>query len=126
VYVAPDDGDLFIDARLYGSRQPSSSSRGTPSVDVLFQSAAEAFGPAVISVLMTGMGADGAAGMRQLSQVGATTFVQDPRTCAVASMPDAALRVAAATAVLDPTAIPGAIGRLLGSGTDLSRFEPNS
>jgi two-component system chemotaxis response regulator CheB len=125
VYVAPDDGDLFIDARLYGSSQPPSSSRGTPSVDVLFQSAAAACGPAVISVLMTGMGADGAAGVRELSRAGATTFVQDPTTCAVSSMPDAALRVAAATAVLAPAAIPVAIERMLGNGANMRPFEFN-
>lgn len=113
VYIAPDDTDMVVDRSLYATPQPPGSAYGTPNVDVLFKSAAAALGPAVLSVLMTGMGKDGTAGTIELTQVGATTFVQEPKTCAVSSMPESAIRATAVSAVLEPAAIPAAIERAL-------------
>lgn len=62
-----------------------------PSVDVLFQSVAQEFGPQAISVLMTGMGDDGAAGMCAIQAAGGLTIAQSPDTCVVDSMPRAAI-----------------------------------
>ncbi len=112
VYIAPDDANLVVDRALYAAPQAAGTDYGTPNVDVLFRSAAAALGPAVLSILMTGMGSDGAAGTAELARAGATTFVQDPKTCAVSSMPEAALRAGTVSAVLEPAAIPGAIERL--------------
>jgi two-component system chemotaxis response regulator CheB len=121
VYIAPDDADMVVDRLLYVAPQPPGSAYGVPNVDVLFQSAAAALGPAVLSVLMTGMGNDGAAGTAELARVGATTFVQEPKTCAVSSMPESAIRAARVSAVLEPAAIPSAIERLL-----RDRLAPNT
>ena len=120
VYVAPDDGDLAIDGMLFGNPQPPCSAPGTPNVDVLFRSAAAALGPSVVAVLMTGMGSDGAAGARALHELGATTLVQEPSTCTVSAMPDAAIQAGAASAVLKPAEIPVALARLL-----LERMSPH-
>src|SRR5690606_21562037 len=67
-----------------------------PSIDVLFQSAAEAFGPRAIGVVLTGSNADGAEGLAAIARRGGLTVVQDPGTAERAEMPRAAL------AALDP------------------------
>jgi two-component system chemotaxis response regulator CheB len=66
-------------------------SRHRPSVDVLFRSVAEVAGAAGMGVILTGMGGDGAEGLRQLKRVGATTIAQDEDTCVVFGMPKEAI-----------------------------------
>ncbi|HZA49274.1 MAG TPA: chemotaxis protein CheB [Myxococcaceae bacterium] len=62
-----------------------------PSVDVLFQSAAEAFGRHTASVILSGTGIDGAAGTRAIHEGGGLTFTQDPESAQFRGMPDAAM-----------------------------------
>jgi len=62
-----------------------------PSADVLFQSAADEFGPDAIGVIMTGMGEDGAEGLGAMKRAGALTIAQDERSCVVYGMPKAAV-----------------------------------
>jgi two-component system chemotaxis response regulator CheB len=58
-----------------------------PSVDVLFQTAAEAFGSGVLAVVLTGMGDDGLAGARAIREVGGTIITEAESTCVVYGMP---------------------------------------
>jgi two-component system chemotaxis response regulator CheB len=76
-----------------------------PSVDVLFESAARHIGCGVVAVLLTGMGRDGAAGLKQLHDSGALTIAQEPLSCAVGSMPSHAIELGAASVVLNPDKI---------------------
>jgi two-component system chemotaxis response regulator CheB len=62
-----------------------------PSVDVLFQSAADIYGAGVLGVIMTGMGNDGTAGARSIKAVGGTILAQSEETCVVYGMPRAAV-----------------------------------
>jgi two-component system, chemotaxis family, protein-glutamate methylesterase/glutaminase len=72
-----------------------------PAVDVLFDSASKAAaGPHCLAVIMTGMGADGAAGMLKLKQAGATTIAQNEDTCVVFGMPREAIRLGAAQQIV--------------------------
>lgn len=71
-----------------------------PSVDVMFQSVTAAAGAASLAVLMTGMGSDGAEGMRALRNAGAETIAQDEASCVVFGMPREAIRLGAADHVL--------------------------
>jgi two-component system chemotaxis response regulator CheB len=73
-----------------------------PAVDVMFDSAvkAGAGGPQTLVVLLTGMGADGAAGMLSLKNTGAITIAQNEETCVVFGMPREAIRMGAAQHVL--------------------------
>jgi len=80
-----------------------------PSVDVLFRSAARILGSAAVGVLLTGMGADGAAGMLEMKQNGARNIVQDEETSIVYGMPRSAWERGAAHASLPLQKIPGAI-----------------
>lgn len=72
-----------------------------PAVDILFDSAVRAgAGPHSLALLLTGMGADGAAGMLSLKNAGATTVAQDEASCVVFGMPREAIRLGAAQKVL--------------------------
>ena len=71
-----------------------------PAVDVLFHSAAKAAGNNAVCVLLTGMGADGAAGMQAMHALGAKTIVQNEATCVVWGMPGAAFKLGCADHVL--------------------------
>ena len=83
-----------------------------PSVDVLFDSAAKAgSGAGTLAILMTGMGADGAAGMLTLRQGGATTWAQNEESCVVFGMPREAIIRGAAQQVLPLDQVAGAINR---------------
>ncbi|WP_422420280.1 chemotaxis protein CheB [Pseudomonas sp. GZD-222] len=62
-----------------------------PSIDILFESAADAYGPALVGVLLTGANEDGARGLVCIKQAGGHTIVQEPREAHVATMPNAAI-----------------------------------
>ncbi len=66
-------------------------SRHRPSVDVLFRSAANCAGSNAIGIIMTGMGDDGAAGMKEMHDNGAFTLAQDEESCVVFGMPKEAI-----------------------------------
>jgi two-component system, chemotaxis family, protein-glutamate methylesterase/glutaminase len=97
VYIAPADYHLLIEeaGRLALSTEaPVRSAR--PSIDVLFETAAEAYGPGLLAVLLTGASADGAAGLTTVKARGGKAIVEDPSTAECRTMPAAGL---AATAV---------------------------
>ncbi|HEX7504505.1 MAG TPA: chemotaxis response regulator protein-glutamate methylesterase [Syntrophales bacterium] len=71
-----------------------------PAVDVLFKSAAQNAGANSIGVILTGMGADGAAGMLEMKKTGAKTIAQDENTCVVFGMPKEAIKLGGADRVL--------------------------
>ncbi|WP_263263754.1 chemotaxis protein CheB [Pseudomonas sp. RIT-PI-S] len=75
---------LSLEPRVHFSR---------PSIDVLFDSAADAYGAGLAGVLMTGASQDGASGLAAIQQAGGLTVVQDPAEAKVATMPQAALEL---------------------------------
>ncbi|HEY3081077.1 MAG TPA: chemotaxis-specific protein-glutamate methyltransferase CheB [Chloroflexota bacterium] len=76
-----------------------------PSATVLFQAIAREYGPRAVGVLLTGMGEDGAAGLRDLKRRGATTIAQDEASSVVFGMPGAAIALGVADHVLPPPSI---------------------
>ena len=63
-----------------------------PSIDVLFESAADAYGAGLVGLVLTGANEDGAAGLKAVAAAGGLTFVEDPATAHARPMPEAALR----------------------------------
>ncbi len=93
--------------------------RHKPSVEVLFRSAAQVAGRNAFGIMLTGMGADGAAAMREMRDAGSYNYVQDEASCIVFGMPREAIAHGAADEVLPLTQIaPALIARLRGSGGD--------
>lgn len=83
--------------------------RHKPSVDVLFRSAAKFAGANALGIIMTGMGDDGARGLKEMHDAGARTIAQDEASCVVFGMPKEAIKLGAADQVLPLEQIPGAI-----------------
>ena len=84
-----------------------------PSVDVLFSSVAEAAGPNAVGVILTGMGSDGAQGMKKMKAAGASTIAQDEASCVVFGMPMQAIRLGVVDAIVPLERVAQAIGSAL-------------
>jgi two-component system chemotaxis response regulator CheB len=103
-------GDIIVlsdDACVNGHR---------PSVDVLFNSAADEFGSQAIAVLMTGMGDDGAQGLGAVKQAGGMTIAQSEESCVVFGMPKAAIERGYATRVVALDVLSATLQALCGRG----------
>jgi two-component system chemotaxis response regulator CheB len=83
--------------------------RHRPSVDVLFRSVAKCAGRNVLGIIMTGMGDDGALGMRDMHDAGAETIAQDEKTCVVYGMPKEAVKLGAIDKITPLSNIAGLI-----------------
>ncbi len=121
-YVAPGHSHLLL--RRSGANYMTQLSDGEPvnrhrpSVDVLFRSAAEHAGKNAVGVILTGMGRDGALGMRAMKQAGAYNFAQDEMSCVVFGMPREAIAAGATDEVLPLRDIaPGVMRRLHALGS---------
>jgi len=119
VYLAPGDFHLEVRAesklRLtagLSSAPPENFCR--PSVDVLFRSAVQALGGALLAVMLTGMGTDGREGSRLLVSAGGQVIAQDQATSVVWGMPGAVTNAGLASEVLPLDAISAAVVRRLG------------
>ena len=98
-YIAPGDQHLLViqDGARYKCKLSDAQlvNRHRPSVDVLFRSVAQSAGRNSIGVMLTGMGRDGAEGMREMREAGAATIAQDENSSVVWGMPGAAWEIGA-------------------------------
>ncbi len=110
VYLAPSGAHLLIqqDARLKLDDGPALAGF-RPSCDALLTSAAEAFGRRAIGVVLTGMGKDGARGLREIRRRGGRTLAQDQASCVVFGMPREAVELGAAERVVPLDEIAGTL-----------------
>lgn len=103
-YIAPGNRHFLVrrdGARFVGHLNDGPPvNRHRPSVDVMYRSVAQAAGANTIGVLLTGMGDDGARGLLELRNVGASTIAQDEASSVVWGMPGEAVKLGAAAAVL--------------------------
>jgi two-component system, chemotaxis family, protein-glutamate methylesterase/glutaminase len=119
VYIAPGGRHLLVerDGAHYRCRLKDGPpvNRHCPSVDVLFRSVAQQVGPNAVGVILTGMGDDGARGMKEMHDAGAPTLAQDEASSVVWGMPGAAFRLGAIDEVLPLSRIADAVMRLADS-----------
>ena len=115
VRIAPGGAHLRRgpDGRLELDRVTPARRGHRPSADELFLSLEQGTAQRVVAVLLTGMGTDGAEGLRELRRAGALCFAQDEASSAVFGMPRAAIELGAAELVLAPSAIGAEIARRL-------------
>ncbi len=112
VCVAVPGRHLIISSGRVLTREGSPRHSCIPAVDELFDSVADTVGERAVAVLLTGMGRDGAEGMRRIREAGGRTIAQDEGTSMVFGMPKAAIEMAAADEILPDTEVANAIARL--------------
>jgi two-component system, chemotaxis family, protein-glutamate methylesterase/glutaminase len=96
VYLAPRDYHLLIEKSIFALSTESPVAYARPSIDVLFESAADIYHERTIGVILTGANRDGAQGLAKIKSLGGLTVVQDPKSAESPVMPEAAI---AATSV---------------------------
>lgn len=100
VYIAPAGYHLLVGKEGFNLSVDEPMLHARPSVDVLFESAAESYGAGCIGIVLTGSGQDGAQGLAKIKAAGGLTVVEDPATAAVPSMPQTAIDIGAVDYVL--------------------------
>ena len=100
VYLAPPSYHLLVERGWLALSVDAQVQHARPSIDVLFESAAHAYGNRAIGVILTGANEDGAAGLAEIKRRGGVALIQDPAGAAKRSMPDAAIAATVADAVL--------------------------
>ena len=107
IYVAPADYHLLVERGSFALSTEPKVSHARPSIDVLFESAADSYRRALIGVILTGANADGARGLARVKARGGLTVVQAPATAECAVMPEAAIAATAVDRILPLAEIPG-------------------
>jgi two-component system chemotaxis response regulator CheB len=91
VHIGPSDYHLLVDTMCFSLSTDEPVQFARPSIDVLFESAADACGARVLAVILSGANRDGAAGAREIRRRGGIVIVQHPDTAESAVMPEAAI-----------------------------------
>jgi len=113
VYVAPGGKHMIIGKSGVVSLMDDSKSNGhIPSIDAMFESVNRSFGGNSIGILLSGMGRDGAEGLKKLNDSGSFTLVQNEESSLVYGMPNEAVKLGAACRVLTPEEIANEINNL--------------
>lgn len=92
IYIAPANYHLLVEEGHFSLTTEAAVRYSRPSIDVMFGSAAHAYGERVIGVVLTGANEDGSRGLQCIHEYAGYCLVQDPATAEVATMPAAALR----------------------------------
>jgi len=113
VYFAPDGHHLVLNDRgCFGLSPCGTQDLHCPSVDTLLTSVAKVYGGAALGILLSGMGRDGAQGLKAMREAGATTIAQDKNTSVIFGMPAAAIALGAAKYILPTDDITAMMVRL--------------
>ncbi len=113
IYFAPSDYHLLVEADrslALSIDEPVNFSR--PSIDVLFQSAADVYGAELIGVILTGANNDGAAGLKAVVDAGGVAVVQDAAEAYAAVMPEAAYKASPSAIIMNLDAITSYLSNL--------------
>jgi two-component system chemotaxis response regulator CheB len=109
-YLAPSGYHLLVEPGALALSVDEPVVHARPSIDVLFQSAADAYGERVIGIALTSSSDDGARGLAAIRARGGMALVQDPSSAESRVLPDAALRLAGADRVLAPAELAAFLG----------------
>jgi len=105
-YIAPSNYHLLFENKnsfLLSVGPPQNHSR--PSIDLSMISAAEVFKENVVGIILSGANSDGAKGLKRIHEMGGKTIVQDPKSCDIATMPEACLKLFKPNYIMDVDAI---------------------
>jgi len=112
VYTAPPDFHTLVDVGHLELSVDAAVAHSRPSIDVLFESAAESYRDRCVGVVLTGANADGAAGLARIVELGGAAIVQDPESAERPEMPRAALEAVPSATVVPLDAIAGVLVEL--------------
>jgi two-component system chemotaxis response regulator CheB len=112
VYVAPPDYHTLVERGHFSLSTEAPVRYSRPSIDVTFTSAADSYAHRTVGIVLTGANADGAEGLRKISDRGGMVIVQDPATAESKVMPDAARRSVPRAKVLPLEEIVAFVGSL--------------
>lgn len=115
IYIAPPDYHLLVERGAFALSTEAPVCYARPSIDVLFESAADAYAEQVLGVILTGSSRDGAAGAAHIKAQGGPLLVQSPDTAASPVMPLAALAAAAADWIVALPEIGPKLAALIGN-----------
>jgi two-component system chemotaxis response regulator CheB len=124
IYVAPPDRHLVVEDGMLALRHGPRENGHRPAVDRLFTSAAEAYGPRTIGVVLTGTLDDGAAGLAAIKLRGGRAVVQDPKDALHSGMPASAIARTEVDHVVALRDIAGLLAELAGGGRDMTDPPP--
>jgi two-component system chemotaxis response regulator CheB len=92
IYIAPPDYHLMVEEdRAFSLSLDEPVNYARPSIDILFETAADAYGSKLVGIVLTGANADGSHGLKRIKESGGVTIVQDPATAEIETMPRAAI-----------------------------------
>lgn len=120
IYIAPPNYHLMLEQE--GTIALSTEERvhfSRPSIDVLFETAAEAYRDRLIAVILTGANSDGANGLARVKHCGGLAVVQSPETAEVATMPQAAINTTRVDHILPLEEIGPLLNTLVGAGDSI-------
>jgi two-component system chemotaxis response regulator CheB len=100
VYLAPANYHLLVERGVFTLSVDEAVAYSRPSVDVLFESAADAYAKGVVAVVLTGANSDGARGVKRVKARGGFVVVQAPETAEAPAMPEAAIAAARVDRIL--------------------------
>jgi two-component system chemotaxis response regulator CheB len=107
VYLGPPGYHVLVEDGHVALSTDEPVQYARPSIDVLFESAADAYGERAVGIVLTGANTDGARGLARIKSNGGVAIVQDPATSERRTMPDAAIEATDADAILPLDEIPG-------------------
>ena len=108
IYLAPASYHLLIETeRLFSLSVEPAVCFSIPSIDVLFESAADAYAETLIGIVLTGANDDGSLGLKKIRARGGLAIVEDPRSAEVSTMPQSAIDIAGADHILPLPEIAG-------------------
>jgi two-component system chemotaxis response regulator CheB len=112
IFVAPADYHLLVEQGYFSLSTDEPVRYSRPSIDVMFESAADAYGDRVVGAVLTGANADGARGLRRIVDRGGLALVQMPQTAESPTMPNAAIEAVPEARVLTIEQIAATLGLL--------------
>ena len=112
VYVAPADYHLMVEENAFSLSTEGPVHYARPSIDVLFESAADSYGKEAVAVVLTGASDDGARGAAKIKERGGYLIVQDPATAECPVMPRAAIAATTPDKILPLEKIPALLVEL--------------
>lgn len=114
IYLAPADYHLLIEQdKTFSLDYSEKVNYSRPAIDVTFETAAEAYGPSVMALLLSGANQDGTEGMRKIKEAGGYLMVQDPAEAIVSYMPQYAIEMNPVDKVISVAGFPALIRQLL-------------